>query len=500
MRRNSSNALKSTILTEGGVQSGFGQVTRCASLYQALKERGIEPRLLIKGDDSVAPVIKDQNFQLINWEERREEVYAMLAGTDIAVIDSYRADLSFYQKASDLAKVAVYFDDTLRLDYPKGIVVNGAVGAEQLNYPQRGGLRYLLGVRFFPLRREFWDVPKKEIRRKIESVLITFGGSDERNLTPAVLKDLGMFYPDMEKIVIVGNGFKNTEDIRRAADSKTRLLEQPSGQTLLKTMLEADAAISASGQTLYELAHIGVPTVAVSVVDNQMGNVRGFLRTGIIEYAGSWEDSGLMIRIRDGIEKIRGYSVRESMKANGQKTVGSQGSREIAKYAYNSYAANSLAIRKFRPGDIHTIFDLSNEESVRKSSFDQNPIPWERHVVWFEKILSDPASFCLIAELDSHPVGQVRFQIREREAIISISLAESHRGVGLGNAVMRNALASLKDAFPAVEIVRAQIREENTASIKYFESCGFRFHEHFARDGIRAVEHLFAFRESIHEH
>lgn len=39
-----------------------------------------------------------------------------VADTDVAIIDSYLADIRFYRNLSNLAKVPVYMDDTKRLD------------------------------------------------------------------------------------------------------------------------------------------------------------------------------------------------------------------------------------------------------------------------------------------------------------------------------------------------------------------------------------------------
>ena len=63
---------------------------------------------------------------------------------------------------------SVYIDDNKRLDYPKGIVVNGSIYAEELNYPHKNGPTYLLGIKYAPLRKEFWEVPEKKIKKRLK--------------------------------------------------------------------------------------------------------------------------------------------------------------------------------------------------------------------------------------------------------------------------------------------------------------------------------------------
>jgi UDP-2,4-diacetamido-2,4,6-trideoxy-beta-L-altropyranose hydrolase len=39
-------------------------------------------------------------------------------------------------------------------------------------------------------------------------------------------------------------------------------------------MLETDIAISNGRQTLYKLVRVGVPTIAIGVAENQLGNIK----------------------------------------------------------------------------------------------------------------------------------------------------------------------------------------------------------------------------------
>ncbi len=77
----------------------------------------------------------------------------------------------------------------------------------------------------------------------------------------------------MTKYVVMGVPFENTREIAAVMDGHTRLIESPDDYGMRDVMLSSDVAISAGGQTLYELARTGTPTVAVSVADNQKKNV-----------------------------------------------------------------------------------------------------------------------------------------------------------------------------------------------------------------------------------
>ena len=149
------------ILTEGGKDAGLGHITRCTSIYQAFEEVGIRPALIVNGDEAVQDLLKDKNFRFFDWLNDRERLFAAVRNADIVFIDSYLADCALYEKVSNIAGTGIYLDDNIRIEYPKGFVINGAIFAERMPYPKRNGVTYLLGARYAPLRREFRDVPEK---------------------------------------------------------------------------------------------------------------------------------------------------------------------------------------------------------------------------------------------------------------------------------------------------------------------------------------------------
>jgi RimJ/RimL family protein N-acetyltransferase len=57
---------------------------------------------------------------------------------------------------------------------------------------------------------------------------------------------------------------------------------------MAELMTASDIAVSAAGQTLFELARCGVPTIAVGVAENQRHNLEGFTDAGVCYNAGWW--------------------------------------------------------------------------------------------------------------------------------------------------------------------------------------------------------------------
>jgi UDP-2,4-diacetamido-2,4,6-trideoxy-beta-L-altropyranose hydrolase len=321
--------VKVCILTEGGKNVGFGHITRCISIYQAFEEIGIRPELIVNGDETISGFAKNRNCRILDWLNDRETLFAVLKNTDIVFVDSYFAGHDLYERISKTAQTAVYFDDDIRINYPRGFVVNGAILAERMPYPKRKGVTYLLGAQYTPLRREFWDVPAKPIRDVVEAAMITFGGSDIYNLTPKVLKLLVDVYPEMVKKVVIGRGFRNTAEIEALKGHNTELIYYPDAAEMKKLMLESDIAISAGGQTLYELARVGVPTIGVCVADNQLRNVREWAEAGFLKYI-DWKTHGnLEEELESSLEYLANKRVRIDMSEIGRRIIDGQGCKRI---------------------------------------------------------------------------------------------------------------------------------------------------------------------------
>lgn len=325
--------MKIFIVTEGGGRIGLGHIARCTALYQAFKNEGLRSSLIVNGDNTAEKILKGYAHVTFNWLDNKKRLFEVINGSDIVVIDSYLAAISVYREVSRLTKTVVCMDDNMRIDYPAGIVVNGAISAEIMKYPDRTGMEYLLGSRYIPLRKEFWSVPAKRINGTIRSIMVTFGGADGKNMTPKIVNFLNAQYPEVVKNVIVGAGFRNIREIERFKGRKVNLIYEPDTRKMRSVMLESDIAISAAGQTLHELARVGVPAIAVCVADNQLRGARSWQKSGFIKYAGKYNSKTLFRELSAAMREFAFLSARRAASAAGRGLVDGRGAERIAREA-----------------------------------------------------------------------------------------------------------------------------------------------------------------------
>src|SRR4030067_1625539 len=492
-----SKSMKVVILTEGGIAKGAGHITRCTSLYQAFEEKDISTEFIVNGDETVADLLRDKKCKVFNRLKEREELFGLINDADIVITDSYLADYGFYERISEMVSVPVYIDDTMRIDYPEGIVINGSLGAEDLGYKGKEDVIHLLGTRYFPLRREFRNVPEKEIREGIESVMVTFGGDDMMAMTSKILRLLVENYPELSKYIVIGKGFTNISKIERIRDKRTNRICSPDAEGMKKIMLESDIAICGGGQTLYELARVGTPAIAVAVADNQMNNVIGWRKTGFIEYAGWWEDEGLLNKITQRLNNLKDAGLRRDKSETGRKMVDGFGAERISKYLTRKYIEKDLVLRKADMQDMYTVYELANEPGVRQNSFNEETIELAGHKKWFTDRVRDEKCLFLVAEVFGDLIGQIRFDISRGEAVGSISMLSGYRGLGLGRAVMQRALDLFRLRYPDVQRIKAYIKKGNISSVNYFKGAGYQFVKKMIINNHDAFEYIYQINEEL---
>ena len=302
--------MRIALKADGGAKVGFGHLGRCAALAQAFAALGERP------------VFVDVPAECREWLKGLGLRSGVLgrARWDVLVADSYRLTPAQFRSLRRRARTLLVIDDLGDHAGACDWVLNGHVDAAKLSFQAvAGGL--LLGPKFVPLRREYWRAAEpKAVSGRIKRLLVSLGGAPDRALIESVLKAAADALPDAE-ICAVGLGpeGRNGRVVRHGRLASLRPLFE-----------RCDAAISAGGQTLYEAAFTGTPVVAIELVANQAGNVRGMSAAGAALDAGRpGRDfaSGLVRRLR---RLDRERALRARMSAAGRRLVDGLGAPRVA--------------------------------------------------------------------------------------------------------------------------------------------------------------------------
>ena len=299
------------VLTEGGRETGFGHLSRCVSLTQGMARfNKAEVSFVVNGDGIARGFLKRQGIRSItisNWIKEKNKIKDLVKKPDIVIIDSYLAPKLLYEfihkaiRGSNGRLLCV--DDCNRIDYPLSVVLNPCIYGDRLEYDMNPESLYLLGKDYTLLRKEFWRVPRKHIRRKVKDVLITFGGGVHRDCTERLTGFLSERYPEFRHHFI-------SPELNLSV------------KHIIKLMLKCDICISSGGQTVYELARIGLPTIGICVAGNQRLNLETWQNKGFVNYIGWEKDKGLLDKLGYAIEKFLPYRERSRCSKTGRNLMG----------------------------------------------------------------------------------------------------------------------------------------------------------------------------------
>ena len=465
--------MKITIFTEGGSKIGFGHLSRCYVIAKKISEinHGIKVYLIINGDREAENFFRANQVKFTSFNWRVDLKRSMrLAETSCAVlIDSYLAPESFYKMICSLScpPVLSVIDDYNRINYKADILINHTVcGVKKMGYKNNPNTEYLIGNKYIILRDEFCSAPRKEINKIVRNVLVTFGGMDYAGFIKKVARTL---VSKGYHLHIISPSLKMS-DFRGV--SSISLYRPLKAKDMLKLMQKVDICVSAGGQTLNELAAIGVPTIGICFSDNQIGNLKYWEERGFLKNIGRYNDRDVYDKLVDNfrILSLRRNRVRSNKAA--RLVVDGLGAQRIALAIINK-SADYLAIREVQESDCFDILKWRNHPLVRQQSFNQDRISRSEHKRWFDSCAKSANTKIFVATSGNIKVGVIRF-CKERPGItVSVNVNPDYFRKGFGTSLIKlgtqRIIASLDRSKPII----AHIKKENRISRKAFSNAGY---------------------------
>jgi UDP-2,4-diacetamido-2,4,6-trideoxy-beta-L-altropyranose hydrolase len=456
---------------------------RCLALAQAWQDAGgnvvfamaestpaIDARLRSEGMEVVQLSVSPNSVQ----DARDAAAVARHCGANWVVVDGYRFD-SGYQRSLKNAGLKILFADDLGQceHYSADLVLNQNVHASEKMYASRQAhTRLLLGPRFAMLRRDFrrWTRWQRATTPNGRRVLVTMGGSDPDNVTAVVLESLlTLKVAGLEVVAVLGGSNSHIDSLGRFADQSPSIRFLRDVTNMPELMAWADVAVSAAGTTCAEMCLLGLPAILLDLAENQepvaqeLGRRRAAIHLGSGKEVTAAEIAGKVQSL------LLSAELRVSLSQRSRELVDGEGVERVRA----AIRGEDLLLRRVQEKDCRQLWEWANDPDVRPVSFATEPIPWERHVEWFNSKLCDPSAVLyLVVDSGGIPAGQVRYQIHSTKAAVSISLAPQFRGKGYGEVVLKMAARDLSGTT-AVTQIDAYVKPNNTASLRLFARAGY---------------------------
>lgn len=472
------------------LDGGVGHLVRALAVARAARDAGWSVSLAGEVSSPLGhDLLREAAVERVDVPGEGLVVLAAEQGAALVHIDDYAAAPGARDELARAGVLLSSMEDGSFGRRPADVVVDSTLGAEGTERPDDGSTQVLRGIEFAPMREAVLRARARRTgaapRDPVDGLrcLVVAGGTDAVGAA-AVLAGVARLARGIGDLVVVAPRGR-WGDVRAVAGDGVDLREPFPG--VLDLAADMDLVISAAGTTAWELACVGVPTVLVAVVDNQLAGYEAAVAKGYALGLGTLaalrQDVGAGARrLELLLDDLGRYERPDGIDGGGADRI-VRAWAQAFRARTSGLSQDRLAARPATSEDALMLLRWRNDPSVRAVSRSSEPVPWSSHRAWLAHVLEDPDRRLYVTEQAGIRVGTVRFDRLDDggEWEVSITLAPEARGRGLAGAV----LAAAEEAFAADQpdaTLVAAILPDNAPSQRLFVRAGYA-HVPDRRDG-----------------
>lgn len=271
---------------------GSGHLFRCLNLAYLLDN---EVTFICRNlPGNINSRVRQNQLKLIelsdNWSTldafSEEEVVLSIERPDIIIVDHYQLGSNWEVMAKKYCKKLIVIDDIEREH-----ICTAIIDQNYRRYPpqvyQKSKARLFLGPKYCLLNKDFLKLlPPKRNFKIVNNVIVFFGGSDHESMTLRILDIIDNFNNSIKWDIIIGQQNRDFDAIYSKSKIIPNLDIYHNISNMHEFMLKADLFIGAGGTTTWERAIIGLPSIVISIAENQENVSRELNEQKAIRYIG----------------------------------------------------------------------------------------------------------------------------------------------------------------------------------------------------------------------
>lgn len=494
--------------TDADSRIGTGHLMRCLALADDLRREGADclflcreaglgglaekislgghrlltlPMAAVLDDVGDLPRLAHADWLSGGWRNDASACLAVLADqprADWLVVDHYALDDRWEAAMRAATRRVMAIDDLADRKHDCDVlldqnVLDGSSGHYRGLVPRDCLL--LLGPKYALLRPEFSGASEVAARagrpRKDARLLIMFGGSDPQDLTLRTVNALARLNWQGPVEVVAGELYGKLQELKASVSRLPQASLHAPAHKVADLMRAADLALGSPGVASWERCACSLPSIVLSVADNQLTLGESLGRMGVHWYLGKAAD------VRDEeldaalIAWTANSPARYCMSQTASAICDGKGVRRVVR----RMLVAGLDIRPARESDASLMYSWRNDERTRRHVFDPTPLDLTAHLKWFKKTIDGTGSQLLIALREPQvPVACIRFDFSEERARLSIYVDPDRHGSGYGVPSINLACSWLRSNRPDIKVVEADVLAGNEPSNRAFFAAGFK--------------------------
>lgn len=485
---------------------GSGHVMRCLTLAKALVDRGVRCSFLCRdlpghmmtriaaeghGVHALAAPTEQGDAHTADgdyaaWLGVSPEADAIesraimdMIRPDRVIVDHYALDADWEQAACPGIPVMA-IDDLANRPHSCDILLDQNLGRQASDYDglvPEGALR-LIGPSNALLRPEFAAARPGSLARRAGlatplHVMISMGGMDRDNSTGAILDTLATrAWPEGFRLsVVMGSAAPHLEAVKTRAQSMpfaTDVLVDVADMASL--LAQTDLAIGAAGGSAWERCCLGVPTLVLTLADNQRPAARALEAQGAALLVGDQRDDGWHDTLSTGLSRMAAHGALQTMSEASAAITDGAGAECVGWHVLDRL----LLVRSVVEADARSIWEWRHAGGAAHLYQSPTVTPFEDHLTWLRFALTSATRIMLMIERGGHAIGHVRIDRNVPEATegtVSICVSPEIRGQNLSRPILELGLRHATGK--GIERFLATVHKSNAASMRLFAGAGF---------------------------
>ena len=197
-------------------------------------------------------------------------------------LDTSRRDVEEIRRSG---AVVISFEDLGDGAHHTNLTVN-----ELFDKPQFEGDHILWGYDYFFLRDEFETVQTHRFKESVDGIMLAFGGTDQHDLSRIVFRAIKQFCKEhrISIHIVTGPGYRGYDSLVSETTKEEGVYLTHASGVISSIMEQVQLAITSNGRTVYEFAHMNIPSIVIAQHDREIthsfaNETNGFIQLGLYE-------------------------------------------------------------------------------------------------------------------------------------------------------------------------------------------------------------------------
>lgn len=351
---------------DASINIGIGHVMRCMTLAEELRNQNADILFICRDlNGNIVQSITNRGFAVKILDKPTEDLNVSNASNhskwlqvpqiqdanecitiindfspDWLVVDHYSINNIWEEKLRPLVGKILVIDDLCDRRHVCDILLDQTYGVLPINYASLvpNECKTFTGAKYALLRSEFYLTRTKALEKrkkhyKISNILISLGGIDKDNISLLCLKACEHLGPKntLKINLIIGSQNPNIEKLNDyILHSELNITTHIDTESIAELMYKADLAIGAGGTTAWERCALALPTLIISLAENQSQIINNLAKINAVVNIGSSKDITVK-KISDALNNvIENPSLLKEMQLRSSDVCDAEGTKRIS--------------------------------------------------------------------------------------------------------------------------------------------------------------------------